>query len=194
MDRAGGGAAPVGVRRAAGADAGDDVDVEVVVAPVAAAVVVVVVVVVVVDVVVVVGALAVLAVVPAVAVPAVAVPAVAVPADVAAAVGAESMMYKATGEGWVQQVSIVLLVVEVVVAAVADDDCETAWLATMRCASGRTVAADSVHGFFAKFGKAAARMAGESQIELVATSMIGVVSRATDVAFDLVEARRTDFV
>ncbi len=149
-------------RRAAGADAGDDVDDDVVVAPVAAAVVVVEVVV---------GA-AVLA---------------AVLADVAVAAGAGLMMHKAKGECWVQQASIVLLVAEVVAAAVVGGGYETAWFAMMSCASGRIVAAGLVHGL----GKVAAKTAGESQIALVGTSSIGVGSRAMNVAFGLVEVSRT---
>ena len=88
----------------------------------------------------------------------------AVPAAVLAVApaGAGSMTHKVRGEGWVQQVSKVLKVVEVVVAAVAGDECENAWFDTMSCASGRIVAADLVHGFFARLGMVAAKTAGRS--------------------------------
>ena len=92
-----------------------------------------------------------------VAVPAVvtvAVPAV-VTVDVAA--GAGSMTHRVRGECWVQQVSKVLTVAEVVaVAAVAGDECETAWFGTKSCVSGKSGAADLVRDFFARPGKVAA--------------------------------------
>lgn len=162
-------AAPVDVvRRAAGADAGDDVDV------VAAAALFVIV-----DAEVVAGAAdAVLAVVPAnvlvvvvlhaVALPAVLAavepaavgPAAVDPVDVDAGVG--SMTHRARGECWVQQALKVLTVAELAVAVVAGGECETAWLGTMSCVSGRTVGVDLVRDSFAKLGRVDAKMAGDS--------------------------------
>ena len=161
VHRAGDGAAPTDVvQRAAGADAGDDVDVVAAAAPVA---------------IVVEAGLVAGAVVPAVAValpaaelPAVELPVVALPAVVpdavalpADAANVGSMTHKARGECWVQQVSTASTVMEAA-AVVAGDEYEIAWLGTMSCVSGRTVAADLVRGFFARLGKMAAKMAGES--------------------------------
>ena len=202
MLRAGDGvaaAAPVvgAVRHAAaaGVDAGDDVDV--VVAPVA-----VVVVGVVVGAGVVAGAL-VAAVLAAVGlavglvvglavglVVGLAVELAVVLAAAAAAACVGSMTHKARDECLVQRASKAWTVVELVVAG---DGCETAWFGTMSCASGRIGAADLVHGSFARLarlGKESAKTAGESQVVLVAISSIGIVNRATNVAFDLFEARK----
>lgn len=52
--------------------------------------------------------------------------------------------------------------VEVVVAAVAGDEYETAWYGKMNCASGRIEAADLVRGFYARLGKKSLRTAEES--------------------------------
>ena len=51
---------------------------------------------------------------------------------------------------------------EVVLAAVAGDECETAWSGTMSCASGKIEAADSAHGSFARLGKGSVKTAGGS--------------------------------
>ena len=103
------------------------------------------------------------------------------------------MTRKAKGGCWAQQVSKVSMMKGVVVAA--GDECEAAWFGRMSCANGRTGAADSVRGSFARLGKVAAKRARESWIAAVATWLIEAASRATDVASDLAEApRRTNFV
>ena len=66
------------------------------------------------------------------------------------------------GDCWVELVSNVLKAAEPVAAAVAGGEYETAWVGTMSCASGRIVAADLVHDFFARLGKMAAKTAGQS--------------------------------
>lgn len=107
----------------------------------------------------------VLPVLPAAVVPAVVAPAAAVPAAVGlvgADAGVESMTHRARGECWVQQVLKVLTVAELAVAAVAGGECETAWLGTRRCASGKIVGVDLVRDFFAKLGRMDAKMAGDS--------------------------------
>ena len=192
---AGGVGAPYGVApRAAGADAGDDVDVVVfVVAPIGA--VVAAPVGAVVEVEAVAGAFALVRdVAPA---------DVAVAAVAPAAAGAGSMTHKVRGEGWVQQASKASTVVGVAVcvvvavgagAAGTAGECETAWLESMSCASGRTVAADLAHGYVTGPGKGAATTAGESQIVHVATLLMEAVRRARNVAFDFAEVRRTTFV
>lgn len=76
--------------------------------------------------------------------------------------GAGSMTHRARGEYWVQQALKVLTVAELAVAAVAGGECETAWLGTMSCVSGRTVGVDLVRDFFVKFGREHAKMAGDS--------------------------------
>ena len=80
--------------------------------------------------------------------------------DVAAGAGAESMMHKARGECWVQQVSKVLTTGEVVAAAAGGDEGETVWFGTMSCVSERIAGADLVRGFFAKLERADAKMVG----------------------------------
>ena len=179
---AAGGAAVVlvGIDRCcvAGADAGDDVA-GVGVAPIAF----------VVGVGVAAGALVVVVVVVVVVVAA----AAAVPA-VAASEG--SMTHMVRDGCWVQLVLKVLTVaveveeVAVAVAAVAGDEDDTADCGMMNYASGRIVAADSVHGSSARLGKEAAKTAEESYSEVVGTWSIAVVGRATDVVFDSVEEWR----
>ena len=86
--------------------------------------------------------------------------AVAVPVDAVAA-SAGSMTHKARGGWGDRQVSKVWTVAEAAVgAAVAGDGFETVCSGTTSGVSGRTVAADSVRGFFARLGRMPAKMAG----------------------------------
>ena len=122
---------------------------------------------------------------------------VVVAAAVPAVAASEGSMTHMVRDGcWVQlvlKVSTVAVEVEdvaVAVAAVAGDEDDTAECGTMSYASGRIVAADSAHGSSARLGKEAAKTAEESYSEVVGTWSIAVVSRATDVVFDLVEEWR----